>query len=89
MQIIFLGDIIINIKNFILAVSLALTLLVAILMERSFIAKEKAEIAMLKAVGFSSSVVIKIHIYRFVVVGIISSMQYTRTIHSSDTANIE
>lgn len=138
------GDIIINIKNFILSVSLALTLLVAILMERSFIAKEKAEIAMLKAVGFSSSAVIKIHTYRFVVVGIISSIigiiitfpivklavtpifsmmgagkiafkinpieicliyplivlavtltgafltsQYTRTIHSSDTANIE
>ncbi len=138
------GDTILNIKNFILFISLAITALVAVLMERSFVAKEKAEIAMLKAVGFTSRAVIKIHTLRFAAVGIISSVlgiiltipivefaitplfsmmgagkitfrinpleicliypiivlattlvsafltaQYTRTIHSSDTANIE
>lgn len=138
------GDTILNVKNFILFISLAITALVAVLMERSFVAKEKAEIAMLKAVGFTSRAVIKIHTLRFAAVGIISSVlgiiltipivefaitplfsmmgagkitfrinpleicliypiivlvttlvsafltaQYTRTIHSSDTANIE
>lgn len=138
------GDTILNIKNFILFISLAITALVAVLMERSFITKEKAEIATLKAIGFTSRAVIKIHTLRFAAVGIISSVlgiiltipivefaitplfsmmgagkitfrinpleicliypiivlattlvsafltaQYTRTIHSSDTANIE
>lgn len=138
------GDTLLNVKNFILFISLAITALVAVLMERSFITKEKAEIATLKAIGFTSRAVIKIHTLRFAAVGIISSVlgiiltipivefaitplfsmmgagkitfrinpleicliypiivlattlvsafltaQYTRTIHSSDTANIE
>lgn len=44
-----------GVKTLILMVVLCINMLVTVLMVRSFIAKEKGEIAMLKAIGFSNS----------------------------------
>ena len=41
-----------GIKNLILAVVICINILITVLMVRSFITKEKSEIAILKAVGF-------------------------------------
>lgn len=44
-----------NIRNLILLVVLCINILVTVLMVKSFIAKEKGELAMLKAIGFNNS----------------------------------
>lgn len=44
-----------DVKTLILAVILCINILVAVLMVKSFITKEKSEIAILKAVGFRNS----------------------------------
>ncbi len=44
-----------SVKSLILGIILGINILVAVLMVRSFIAKEKGEIAMLKALGFGNS----------------------------------
>lgn len=54
------------------AVSIVICLLVVILMERSFVAREKSEIALLKALGFRNSTLICWHTLRIGVVMIIS-----------------
>lgn len=55
-----------------LGITLAVVILVTILMERSFIADEKSQIAILKAIGFKSSVIMKWHVYRFGLVAVIA-----------------
>ena len=46
--------------------------LVTVLMERSFISDETSQIALLKAIGFKNSFIIKWQVYRFLIVAIIS-----------------
>lgn len=53
-----------NVQFLLLGITLVVVLLVTILMERSFIADEKSQIAILKAVGFRDGVVIRWHVYR-------------------------
>lgn len=55
-----------------LGVTLIVVLLVTVLMERSFVADEKSQIAILKAIGFKDRQIIRWHIYRFGIVSIIS-----------------
>ncbi len=43
-------------------------------MERSFISKEKSEIALMKAIGFKNNAVYAHHTARFLIVGIVSSV---------------
>lgn len=133
-----------SVQFLLLGITLVVVILVVILMERNFIADEKGQIAILKAIGFRDSVIIRWHIYRFALVALIGvvlaaafsipmtevcitpifgmmgatdvefnilplqifvlypgivlavtilitwiTALYTRTIHSSDTANIE
>ena len=59
------GDTIAAVKDLVLILSLIIIILLAVLMERSFISKERAEIALMKAVGFGSSSVIAHHTMRF------------------------
>lgn len=59
------GDTIASVKNLVLALSLIIIILLSVLMERSFISKEKTETALMKAVGFSSGSVILHHTLRF------------------------
>lgn len=61
-----------SVQFLLLGITLIVVMLVTILMERSFIADEKSQIAILKAVGFKDSAVIKWQVYRFGLVALIS-----------------
>lgn len=70
------GDTIAAVKDLVLMLSLIIIILLAVLMERSFISKERAETALMKAVGFGSSSVIAHHTMRFgitVLIGIMAA----------------
>lgn len=60
------------VEMLLLAITMIVVILVAILMERSFISDEKGEIAILKAIGFSDASIIAWHVKRFVLVSIIA-----------------
>ncbi len=62
------SDTISAVKYLVLLIDMILAAMIAVLMERSFISKEKSEIALLKAVGFKSRSVILQHTLRFVIV---------------------
>ncbi len=55
-----------------LGITLIVVILVTVLMERSFIADEKSQMAILKAVGFKDKAVIKWQVYRFGLVALLS-----------------
>ena len=57
-----------GLKFLVLALVMIIVMLVTVLMERSFIAKERGEIALLKAVGFRTKTIVKWHTMRFVVI---------------------
>lgn len=57
----------------ILGVALIIIILITVLMERSFIAKERGEIALLKAIGFKDRSIVMWHSLRFVIVSIIAT----------------
>ena len=68
------GDTMGGIKNLVLAVTVIIIVMISILMERSFISKEKSGIALMKAVGFSNKDVIVYHTARFGVTVLISAL---------------
>ena len=68
------GDAMGGIKNLVLAVTVIIIVMISILMERSFISKEKSGIALMKAVGFSNKDVIIYHTARFGITVIISAI---------------
>lgn len=61
-------------KNMVLIISLLISALIAVLMERSFITKETGEIALMKAIGFKSRSVSSQHTLRFLVVIVIAQV---------------
>ncbi|MBQ4644904.1 MAG: FtsX-like permease family protein [Ruminococcus sp.] len=68
------ADTIESVKNLVLIITLVIVILVAVLMERSFISAEKAEIALMKAIGFSNKSIIWHHTLRFGIVAFIASI---------------
>lgn len=62
------------VQYLLLIITVIVVILVTILMERSFIADEKGQIALLKAIGFKDSDVIMWHIYRFGIVSMIAEV---------------
>ncbi len=68
------ADTINAVKNMVLIITLIIVILVAVLMERSFISSEKSEIALMKAIGFSNKSIIWHHTLRFGIVAFIASM---------------
>ena len=60
------------IKQMMMIITVIVTALIAILMERSFISKEKSEIALMKAVGVGNGSIILQHSLRFVIVSVIA-----------------
>ncbi|MDE6788009.1 MAG: ABC transporter permease [Ruminococcus sp.] len=66
------SDIIAGVKNLVLIISLIIIIMISVLMERSFISKEKSEIALMKAIGFRNSAVYAHHTARFFIVGIVT-----------------
>lgn len=61
-----------TIKQMVTILSVILTALITVLMERSFIAKEQGEIALMKAVGMRNGKIYAYHTLRFLFVGIIA-----------------
>lgn len=61
------SDTVKSVRDLVLMISLIVIILIAILMERSFISKEKAEIALMKAVGFKNGAVPAQHTGRFMI----------------------
>ena len=59
------ADTMVTVQNLLLLITLLVVILVTILMERSFVADEKSQIAILKAVGFRNKSIIKWHVIRF------------------------
>ena len=66
------SELIESVQYLLLLIALVVVCLVTILMERSFISDEKSQIAILKAIGFKNTAIIKWHIYRFAIVGCVS-----------------
>ncbi len=66
-------DTIVALKKFVIILSVIIILLITVLMEKSFITKEKSEIALMKAIGFKNSSVIAQHVMRFFIVSVIAS----------------
>lgn len=56
----------------VLTVILIIIMLITILMEQSFIAKERSEIAILKAIGFGNRAIIRWHTLRFGIAAVLS-----------------
>lgn len=65
-----MSGIIDSLAQLVLAVASAIILLITVLTERSFIAKERGEIAILKAIGFKDGAIIKWHTLRFAVLAV-------------------
>lgn len=61
-------------KKFVIILSVIIIIMITVLMERSFITKEKSEIALMKAIGFRSRAVIVQHVIRFVIVSTAASV---------------
>ena len=65
------------IKQMMMVITVIVTALIVILMERSFISKEKSEIALMKAVGVGGGSIILQHSLRFVIVSVIACIVST------------
>ena len=65
------------IKQMMMIITVIVTALIVILMERSFISKEKSEIALMKAVGIGNGSIILQHSLRFVIVLVIACIVST------------
>lgn len=63
-----------GVQNIIIAVVLIINLLVAVLMEKTFLTKEKGEIGMLKSIGFRDSDIIIWQVLRIGIVLVISTV---------------
>lgn len=61
-----------SVKYLVVALVVVIVILVTVLMERSFITKEKSEIALLKSLGFKNKTIISWHTLRFFVVALVS-----------------
>lgn len=62
-----------RVKLLVLFLVMIVIMLITVLTERSFITKERGEIALLKAVGFNNGAIISWHTHRFGIVGLIAS----------------
>ena len=62
------------VAKLLLLIVLIVVVLITILMERSFIADEKSEIAIAKAVGFKDSTIIRWHVNRFFIVALVAML---------------
>lgn len=67
-----MSDTLNSIKQMMMIITVVVTALIVVLMERSFISKEKSEIALMKAVGIPNRSIIAQHTLRFVIVSILA-----------------
>lgn len=66
------ADTMVAVQYLLLGITLVVVLLVTILMERAFIADEKSQIAMLKAMGFQNREIVAWHTCRFAIVSLVA-----------------
>ena len=59
-------------KKMMMIITVIVTAMIVILMERSFLSKEKSEIALMKAMGIPNSSIVAQHTLRFVIVSVIA-----------------
>lgn len=62
------------VSKLLLVITCVVVVLVTVLMERSFISDEQSQIALLKAIGFKDSSIIRWQIYRFMIIAGISEL---------------
>lgn len=62
------------VANLLTLITCIVVILVTVFMERSFISDETGQIALLKAIGFKNSFIIRWHVYRFMIVAVISEL---------------
>ena len=67
-----ISDTLNTIKKMMMILTAIVTAMIVVLMERSFISKEKSEIALMKAVGVSDRSIIAQHTLRFVIVSVLA-----------------
>ena len=67
-----MSDTLAAIKLMMMILTVIVTAMIVILMERSFISKEKSEIALMKAVGISNRSIVTQHALRFVIVSVLA-----------------
>lgn len=60
------------VQYLLLTITIIVVILVTLLMELSFVTNERSQIALLKAIGFRDSQIIKWHVYRFLIATIIA-----------------
>ncbi|HRR75488.1 MAG TPA: FtsX-like permease family protein [Ruminococcus sp.] len=72
-----MSDTLDTIKKMMMILTVIVTALIVILMERSFISKEKSEIALMKAVGMSNGNIIAQHTIRFAIVSVLACIVST------------
>ncbi len=68
------SDVLDSVRALVLMVVMIIIVLVTVLMERSFITRERSEIAILKAIGFDNGTIIGWHTMRFAIVSILSTV---------------
>ena len=61
-----------SIKHLMVILAIVVTAMIVVLMERSFISKEKSEIALMKAVGISDMSIIGQHVMRFGITAVLA-----------------
>ncbi|MBO4866300.1 MAG: ABC transporter permease [Ruminococcus sp.] len=64
------GDTMSTVRDLALVLAVVIIVLISVLMERSFIAKERSEIALMKAIGFKERSVVAHHTLRFLFISI-------------------
>lgn len=81
-----MSDTLNTVKIMMMILTVIITAMIVVLMERSFISKEKSEIALMKAVGISNGSVVIQHTLRFVLVSIIACIIASAVLMPSSNA---
>ena len=66
------ADTLASVKSLVVILTIVLAAMITVLMERSFIAKEQGEIALMKAIGTRNGKIYAYHTLRFLFVGMIA-----------------
>ena len=81
-----MSDTLNSVKQMMMMITVIVTLMIVILMERSFISKEKGEIALMKAVGIPNSSIIAQHTLRFVISAVLALIISTAVLMPASNA---
>ncbi len=63
-----------ELKYLVICIVMIMSILITVLMERSFLSKEKSEIALLKAIGFQNKTLVRWHTLRIAIILLVSAI---------------